>query len=384
MNLANTLALTAAGVTRDVKAVAGGEIVRDASGELTGVLKDNAQDLVMLRMPAPPAAVEDRALDAAMDHVASYGVTSVHSMGSWNDLAVFERAHNTLRQKTRIFAATPLAEWMRLRDTVAARGRGDDWLRIGGLKGFVDGSLGSHTAAMFEGFTDKPADKGFFVTPPDTLYARTLGADKAGLQVMVHAIGDRAIATQLDIFARVAKENGPRDRRFRIEHAQHIGPADMARFGKLSVIPSMQPYHAIDDGRFADNLIGPVRASRTYAFRALLDAKAALAFGSDWFVAPPRPLEGIYAAVTRRTLDDKSPNGWVPAQKISVSEALRAYTYGGAYAGFDEGNRGTLDIGMLADFAILERDITAIPAEQIRDVKVVRTVVGGRTVFERK
>ncbi len=384
MNLANTLALTAAGVTRDVKDVAGGEIVRDASGELTGVLKDNAQDLVLLRMPAPPAAVEDRALDAAMEYVASFGVTSVHSMGSWNDLAVFQRAHNTPRLKTRIHANTPLAEWMRLRDTVAARGRGDDWLRIGGLKGFVDGSLGSHTAAMFEGFTDKPADKGFFVTPPETLYARTLGADKAGLHVMVHAIGDRAIATQLDIFARVAKENGPRDRRFRIEHAQHIGPADMARFGKLSVIPSMQPYHAIDDGRFADNLIGPVRASRTYAFRALLDAKAALAFGSDWFVAPPRPLEGIYAAVTRRTLDDKNPNGWVPAQKISVGEALRAYTYGGAYAGFDEGNRGTLEIGMLADFAILERDITTIPAEQIRDVKVVRTVVGGRTVFERK
>ncbi len=384
MNLANTLALTAAGVMRNVKDVAGGEIVRDASGELTGVLKDNAQDLVMLKVPIPPPAVEDRAFDAAMDYVASYGVTSVHSMGSWNDLAVFERAHNTPRLKTRIYANTPLAEWMRLRDTVATRGRGDDWLRIGGVKGFVDGSLGSHTAAMFDGFTDKPTDKGFFVTPPEILYALTLGADKAGLQVMVHAIGDRAIATQLDIFARVARENGPRDRRFRIEHAQHIGPADMARFGKLGVIPSMQPYHAIDDGRFADNLIGPERASRTYAFRALLDAKAALAFGSDWFVAPPRPLEGIYAAVTRRTLDDKHPNGWVPAQKISVGEALRAYTYGGAYAGFDEGNRGTLDIGALADFAILERDITTIPPELIRDVKVVRTVVGGRTVFERK
>lgn len=384
MNLANTMALTAAGLTRAAKDVPGGEIVRDASGELTGVLKDNAQDLVTVKMPMPAAAVEDRALDAAMAYVASYGVTSVHNVGTWNDLAIFERAHNTLRQQTRIYAATPLGDWTRLRDTVAIRGRGDDWLRIGGLKGFADGSLGSHTAAMFEGSTDKPADKGFFVTPPESLYARTLGADKAGLQVMVHAIGDRAIATQLDIFARVARENGPRDRRFRIEHAQHIGPNDVGRFAKLGVIPSMQPYHAIDDGRFADNLIGPVRASRTYAFRSLLDAKAAVAFGSDWFVAPPRPLEGIYAAVTRRTLDDKNPNGWVPAQKITVEEALRAYTYGGAYAAFDEGNRGTLAIGMLADFAILERDITAIPAEQIRDVKVMRTVVGGRTVFERK
>lgn len=384
MNLANSAALAVAGVTKSVRDVPGGEIVRDASGELTGVFKDNAQELVSAKMPMPPAAMEDRALDAAMEYVASYGVTSVQNMGSWNDLAIFERAHNTPRQKTRIYAATPLGEWERLRDTVAARGRGDDWLRIGGLKGFVDGSLGSHTAAMFAGFTDKPDDKGFFVTTPAQLFERTLGADKAQLQVMVHAIGDRAIATQLDVFARVAKENGPRDRRFRIEHAQHIGPNDMGRFAKLGVIPSMQPYHAIDDGRFADKLIGAERSSRTYAFRSLLDAKATLAFGSDWFVAPPRPMEAIYAAVTRRTLDDQRPNGWVPAQKITVAEALRAHTYGGAYAAFEEGNRGTLDIGMLADFAILERDITAIPAEQIRTVRVMRTVVGGRTVFERK
>ena len=384
MNLANSLALAAAQLTRDTKDVPGGEIVRDAKGELTGVFKDNAQDLVFNVMPTPPAAVEDGALDAAMAYVASYGVTSVHNMGSWHDLSVFERAHNTPRQKTRIYAVTPLQEWPRLRDTVAARGRGDDWLRIGGLKGFADGSLGSHTAAMFNGFTDKPSDRGFFVTAPESLYARTLGADKAGLQVLVHAIGDRAIATQLDVFERVAKENGPRDRRFRIEHAQHIGPRDMGRFAKLSIIPSMQPYHAIDDGRWAETVIGADRASRSYAFRSLLDAKASLAFGSDWFVAPPRPMEGIYAAVTRRTLDGRNPNGWVPAQKITVEEALRAFTVGGAYASFDEANRGTLSIGMLADFAILERDITAIPPEQIRGVRVMRTVVGGRTVFERK
>ena len=384
MNLANSVALSAAHLTRETKEVAGGEIVRDAAGELTGILKDNAMDLVFGTLPPPPAVLEDRALDTAMAYVASYGVTSVHNMGTFHDVAIFRRAQNTLRAKTRIYAAVPLAEWERLRDTVAARGRGDDWLRIGGLKGFVDGSLGSHTAAMFDGFTDKPSDKGFFVTPPESLYARTRGADKAGLQVIVHAIGDRAISTQLDIFERVAKEDGPRDRRFRIEHAQHIGPRDMPRFATLGVIPSMQPYHAIDDGRWADKVIGADRASRTYAFRSLLDAKASLAFGSDWFVAPPRPMEGIYAAVTRRTLDDRNPNGWVPAQKITVEEALRAYTRGGAYAGFDEANRGTLDIGMLADFAMLERDITVIPPAQIRNVRVMRTVVGGRTVFERR
>jgi predicted amidohydrolase YtcJ len=384
MNLANTLALSAARVTRDVKDVPGGEIVRDAAGELTGVFKDNAQNLVASAMPQPPQAVEDRALDAAMDYVASYGVTMVHNMGTWNDVAVFERARRSGRLRTRIYAATPLHEWTRLRDTVAARGRGDDFLRIGGLKGFADGSLGSHTAAMHDGFTDTPAEKGFFVTPPESLYARTLGADKAGLQVMVHAIGDRAIGTQLDVFERVARANGPRDRRFRIEHAQHIGARDMNRFAKLGVIPSMQPYHAIDDGRWAEQVIGADRASRTYAFRSLLDAKAQLAFGSDWFVAPPRPMEGIYAAVTRRTLDDRNPKGWVPAQKITVAEALKAFTRGGAYAAFEEANRGVLEVGMLADFAVLERDITTIPVEQLRTVRVMRTVVGGRTVFERK
>ncbi len=384
MNLANTLALSAAQLSRSVPDFVGGEIVRDAAGELTGVFKDNAMGLVQRVIPRAPLAIEDRALDTAMAYVASYGVTSVHNMGSWNDLAIFERARATGRLRTRIYAATPLAEWERLRDTVAARGRGDDWLRIGALKGFVDGSLGSHTAAMFAGFTDKPSDSGFFVTTADSLYARTRGADKAGLQVMVHAIGDRAIATQLDVFERVAKEHGARDRRFRIEHAQHIGARDLPRFSKLGVVPSMQPYHAIDDGRWAEAVIGADRASRTYAFRSLLNAGASLAFGSDWFVAPPRPMEALYAAVTRRTLDDRNPNGWIPAQKITIEDALRAHTRGGAYAAFDEANRGTLEIGMLADFVLLERDITTIPAEQIRDVRVMRTVVGGRTVFERR
>ncbi|HYW51971.1 MAG TPA: amidohydrolase [Gemmatimonadaceae bacterium] len=385
MSLANTRALTAAGLTRMQADVTGGEVVRDAAtGELTGVLKDNAMSLLDRALPVPPASLADRALDTAMAHVASYGVTSVHNMGSWRDVEVFERARAAGRLRTRIYAVTPLGEWQRLRDTVAVRGRGDDFLRIGGLKGFVDGSLGSHTAAMYDGFTDRPSDKGLFVTPPESLYAWTLGADKAGLQVLVHAIGDRAIGTQLDVFQRVARENGARDRRFRIEHAQHIAARDLGRFGRQDVIASMQPYHAIDDGRWADQVIGADRAARTYAFRSLLDAKGPLAFGSDWFVAPPRPLEGIYAAVTRRTLDAKHPGGWVPQQKITVDEALSAYTRGSAYAGFDEANRGTLDVGMLADFAILDRDITSIAPEALRTVRVMRTVVGGRTVFERK
>lgn len=390
MSLANSLALAAGKVTRETPTPSGGEIVKDAAGEPTGVLKDNAANLVSAVRTPPSPELEDRALDAAMRFVASHGVTSVHDMGAvsqsgvWSDFSTFRRARDAGRLKTRIYAAVPLSEWARLRDTVAAVGRGDEWLRWGTLKGFVDGSLGSHTAAMFDGFTDLPSDKGLFITPPDTLYEWVKGADQAGLHVMVHAIGDRAINTQLGIFERVANENGPRDRRFRIEHAQHIGPDDMARFAALGVIASMQPYHAIDDGRWADQVIGADRASRTYAFRSLLDAKATLAFGSDWFVAPPTPLEGIYAAVTRRTLDGANPGGWVPAQKITVEEALRAYTMGSAYASFEEKEKGSLETGKLADLVLIDRDITTIPPETIREAQVTLTVVGGKVVYQKR
>jgi predicted amidohydrolase YtcJ len=201
---------------------------------------------------------------------------------------------------------------------------------------------------------------------------------------MVHAIGDRAIRTQLGIYERVEKEDGPRDRRFRIEHAQHLAPSDIPRFAQLGVIASMQPYHAIDDGRWADKVIGPERSRTTYAFRSLLDAKARLAFGSDWSVAPATPIEGIYAAVTRRTLDGAHPDGWVPEQKIGVEDALRAYTSGAAYASFEEQLKGTLEKGKLADFVLIDRDLTRIPPPEIRDAHVLMTVVAGDIVYERK
>ena len=382
MALANSAALKAAGVSSETKDVEGGTIVRDAAGSPTGILKDNAEGLVWGVVPAPPAELNDRALDAAMRYVAARGVTSVHNMGGFDDLATFERAHRDGRLITRIYAVTPIGQWERLRDTVASRGKGDEWLRIGGLKGFADGSLGSHTAAMFAPFADSPKDSGFFVETPENLLRWTQGADRAGLQVIVHAIGDRAINSQLNIFEQVERENGARDRRFRIEHAQHLLPADIPRFEKLGVIASMQPYHAIDDGRWAEEVLGHERAKTTYAFRSLLDAKARLVFGSDWFVAPPTPLEGIYAAVTRRTLDDKHPDGWIPEQKITVEEALRAYTIDAAYASFDEAIKGSLERGKLADLVLIDRDITRIPPESIRDAKVLLTVVGGRVVFE--
>ncbi len=381
MALANSAALSAAHVSAATRDVTGGTIVRDAGGAPTGVLKDNAGALMDTAITPPPPEVEDRALDAAMRYVAENGVTTVHNMGSWNDLAVFERARAAGRLTTRIYAAVPLNTWERLRDTLRARGgRGDGWLTIGALKGFTDGSLGSRTAAMYAPFDDAPGNTGLFLNTPEDLYTWTKRADSAGLHVLIHAIGDRAIGTLLGIFERVARENGPRDRRFRIEHVQHIAASDIPKLAALGVIGSMQPYHAIDDGRFADKPLGRDRASRTYAFRSLLDAKATLAFGSDWFVAPPSAIEGIYAAVTRRTLDDKNPDGWFPEQKISVEEALRAYTVDAAYAEFAERDKGTLEVGKLADFALIDRDLTTTPPSELRSARVVLTVVGGKVV----
>lgn len=387
MALANSAALRAAGVTRAAKNVDGGEIVRSPSGEPTGLLKDNAMALVDRVVPPPSDALRDRALAAAMRYVAEQGVTSVHNMGTWDELAAFARARAASALATRIYAAVPLEDWERLRDVVARKehggedGRGDDWLRVGGVKGFVDGSLGSHTAAFHQPFNDAPGDRGLLVNPPEDLYRWISGADAAGLHVMVHAIGDRANGLLLDTFERVIRENGARDRRFRIEHAQHLAASDIPRFAKLGVIASMQPYHAIDDGRWAERYIGD-RIRTTYPFRSLLDSGARLAFGSDWYVAPPTPLEGIYAAVTRRTLDDRHPGGWVPEQKISVEEALRAYSAGAAHASFDESRKGILSAGRLADFVMLDRNIFDIPAEEIRGVRVRMTFVGGRKVFE--
>jgi len=383
MSLANGAALRAAGVTAATPEVAGGSIVRGPGGEPTGILKDNAQALVDRVVPPPSVERSDRALEAAMRHVAEQGVTSVQHMGTWQELAVFERAHAAGRLRTRIYAAVPLDTWERLRDTVAKRGRGDAWLRIGALKGYVDGSLGSHTAAFLAPFTDAPQDTGLLVNTAEDLYRWTSGADKAGLHVAVHAIGDRAIRLQLDLFQRVAEENGPRDRRFRIEHAQHIAPEDVPRFAAQGVIASMQPYHAIDDGRWAERVIGPERSKTTYAFRSLMDAGARVAFGSDWYVAPPTPLEGIYAAVTRRTLDDRNPGGWVPEQRVGVEDALRAYTSAGAFASFEEGEKGTLEPGRLADLVLIDQDLTRVAPETLRDAKVMLTVVGGQVIFER-
>lgn len=388
MGLANSLALGLAGVDADTPDIDGGMIVRDAAGSPTGVLKDNAMRLAVAAIPQPTHDQLDRFLDAAMGYVASHGVTSVHDVSAdgsegWVSLATYRRAERNDGLTTRIYAIPPLSDWEQVKDDVASNGRGNDWLKTGGVKGMMDGSLGSHTAAFLEPFTDTPDDSGFLLNSLDDMRGWITGADAAGLHVNVHAIGDRAIRELLDIYYEVAKEHGDRDRRFRIEHAQHIHPDDVPRFAVQNVIASMQPYHAIDDGRWAGDVIGPERSKTTYAFRSLIESGAHVAFGSDWSVAPASPIDGIYAAVTRRTLDSANPEGWVPEQKITVEQALYAFTYEGAYASFEEDNKGTIKVGMLADMVLLDRDLTAIDPEDIRDVRVLKTVVGGRVVYSR-
>jgi len=380
MALANSLALEAGGIDADMPDIAGGEIDRYEDGRPAGVLKDNAMLPVMAAVPPASDAMIDRQVRDAMAYVAGNGVTTVHDMADWTSLAAYRRAQSRGELITRIYSVVPLPDWARLRDEVAANGRGDDWLKIGGLKAMMDGSLGSHTAAFFEPFTDKPDDVGLVLHDLDDMRDWVSSADEAGLHVIVHAIGDRAIRDLLDIFFDVAEANGEGDRRFRIEHAQHIHPDDFERFAIQGVIASMQPYHAIDDGRWAERTIGSERIKTTYAFRSLIDAGARVSFGSDWSVAPASPIEGIYAAVTRRTIDGANPDGWVPEQKISVEEALRAYTSEAAYASFEEDRKGTIKPGLLADLVLLDRDLTAISPETIPETRVLATIVGGKIV----
>jgi predicted amidohydrolase YtcJ len=384
MGLANSLALRLAGITKETKDPPGGAIVRDpTTGEPTGILKDAAQDLVGARMPKPSSAEYDQALRTALAEAARVGVTSIQDITSWDQYEVYKRFRDAGSLTVRVYSRTPMREWKRLADLVARQTAGDSQLRLGGLKAFMDGSLGSTTALFFDVFNDAPNTSGLMADdniPEGTLEKNIRDADKAGLQCSIHAIGDKANNILLNYFDRVERDNGPRDRRFRIEHAQHLLPADIARFAPLGVIASMQPYHAIDDGRWAEKRIGALRINTTYAFRSLLDAGARITFGSDWTVAPLSPILGIYAAVTRETLDGTNPHGWVPEQKVTVEEAVRAYTATAAYAEFGEREKGTLEPGKLADMIVMSQDIFRIAPDDIPKTQVVSTIVGGRVV----
>ena len=386
MVVCNSLALKLAKVTRDTPDPPGGVIVRDASGEPTGVLKDAAMSLTDSVRPPRTKAEIVAGLRAAVAHAARNGVTSVQDLpGDPLDLPAWDEIRKSGGLTVRVNYRPSIVDWAAAKKAQSDY-RQDEWLRVGGVKGFMDGALGAGTARMFEPFSDDPGNTGVYAAqaiPLSRIEERIAGADAAGLQVEVHAIGDRAIAELLDIYARVAQKNGPKDRRFRVEHAQHLRPAEVPKFAAQGVIASMQPYHAVDDGRWADRRLGPERRRGAYAFRWLLDAKATVAFGSDWDVAPLSPILGIAAAVTRATIDGKQPGGWVPEQKIRPEEALRAYTVTAAYAAFEENDKGSLEVGKLGDFVVLSDDPLTVAPDKIEKIAVDETVVGGKLVFSR-
>jgi predicted amidohydrolase YtcJ len=379
MYLVNSVALKLAGITRDTPDPPGGVIVRDARGEPTGIIKDNAKVLVERVIPPPSDAETDAIMRGGIAHGLSHGVAQAHVPElDWKTHHSLRRLRAAGETDMRFYSFVPLGDWEKLAALVAAEGRGDDWVRWGGLKGLADGSLGSRTALFHKPYADAHENHGVRVTSLADLRAWVAAGDKHGLQVTMHAIGDEANDDALDIFADVAKANGPRDRRFRIEHAQHLSPSAIGRFGAQKVIASVQPYHAIDDGRWAIKPLGAERLAGTYAFASLLKAGATVTFGSDWPVAPLNPLEGLYAAATRRTIDEANPDGWLPDQKISVEQAMIAYTRSNAFAGFQEDRLGVIAPGFLADLAIWDTDLLAVDPVKIRQTRTLRTFVNGR------
>lgn len=385
MALANSLALRLAGIGRATKDPPGGEIVRDRNGEPTGVLKVAAMDLV--ERVVPPMSYEDRRRAAlrGLEHAASLGVTSLQDMTtSWEDLHVFMDLAAEDKLTSRIYVAPPERRYQDLAKLGIKHAFGTPFLRLGALKGFVDGSLGSSTARFFEPYTDSPGNRGELrpeIVPLDEARERLIAADAAGLQICLHAVGDEGNSIALDLAEVVAQANGERDRRFRIEHAQHLVPKDFDRFAALGVIASVQPYQAIDDGRWAEARIGPERAKTTYAFKSLLDKGVRLALGTDWNGAPLEPMWTLYAAVTRATLDGKHPQGWIPQEKLTLEQAIEAYTVGSAYAEFQENDKGSITPGKLADLVILSDDVFSLPVDKLPQVRVEQTIVGGQVVY---
>ncbi len=388
MALANSITLKLAGITAQTPDPPGGVIVHDANGNPTGALKDAAMDYVFKVAPPLSHEMRVRAVKRALAHAASLGVTSVQHMNpEYADIAVYAELLERRELTARIYAA-PLISGVDDQINIGIRHAfGGPFLRIGALKAYADGSLGSSTAYFFEPFSNQPGNHGLLsdeMHPVSLMQDRMMRADAAGLQICTHAIGDQGISIILDLYSEVVKAHGESDRRFRIEHAQHMAAKDFDRFAQLHVIASMQPYHAIDDGRWAEERIGHDRSSRTYAFRTFLNHGVRLAFGTDWNVAPLNPMLGLYAAVTRATLDGKHPGGWFPEQKLTVAEAVEAYTMGSAYAEFQEKDKGSITPGKLADMVLLSDDIFTIDPVKIREVRTVTTWVDGKVVWDAK
>lgn len=385
MGLANSAALRLAGITRETPDPAGGSIVRHPeTGEPTGILKDAAMDLVLRAIPKPTSQDYEAAIRAALKHLASLGITSVQDVTSWEEWQVLQAFQQNHGLTTRIYARTPIREWANQQEILSSEGPGDQWLRLGGVKGFMDGSLGSTTALFFEAYSDAPGEYGLLhddMHPAEAMLNRLIAVDLAGMQASIHAIGDKANNLLINMVEQIIHTNGPRDRRFRIEHAQHLVPSDLGRMTSLGVIASVQPYHAIDDARWAARRLGE-RTKMAYPFRSLLQAGVPLAFGTDWPVAPLNPLLGLYAAITRKPFGEDC-RSWHPEQCLSAKEAVHAYTYASAYAEYAEQDKGTLSPGKLADFIILSRNIFDIHSDEIPSTQVECTVSAGKIIYEK-
>ena len=382
MGVANSLAMKLAGVRRDARDPDGGTIVRDGTGEPTGVFKDNAMELITRAVPPPTLDETIEKARAPLAHAASLGVTTIQDMSaSGTELQAYQHIRAAGGLTARIYSIQNRSIGG-LKEAGIGTGFGDDWLRIGGLKLFADGSMGSGTAAFFEPYTDEPSTSGLLLQTPEALEQAIFDGDAAGFQLIVHAIGDRANAIVLDAFAKLARERGARDRRPRIEHAQVVRDSDKARFKQLNVIASIQPSHCIDDMRWAERRIGKARCGIAYDFKSFVDAGAHLAFGTDWFVEPLNPMLGLYAAVTRQFTDGTPTGGWFPEERISMAQALEFYTLGSAYAEFADDRKGSIAEGKLADLVMLSRDILSIPPREVLDTTAVMTMVGGRVVYE--
>jgi predicted amidohydrolase YtcJ len=385
MAVANGLALRLAGVSASAPDPVGGLIVRKpGSREPAGVLKDAAMALVERVIPPPGHDRLVAAARKAFGEARRLGLTAVHDITEGlPHLRAYEAVRGEGGMTARVYGRWPIADWEWLAERVRRQGFGDDLLTLRSLKAFADGSLGSSTALFFEPYADDPTNRGLATDAHRHLLEWGRAADAAGLQLSVHAIGDRAISDVLDVFSEIQRGNGARDRRPRIEHDQHVRAGDFARHVGLGAIASAQPYHAVDDGRFAERRVGRERCTTTYAFRSFLDHGVHLAFGSDWPVAPLDPILGIDAAVNRQTLDGKHPGGWFPEQRLSVAEAIRAYSLEPAYAAFMEDRTGSITAGKHADLVLLDRDIVRIPVDEIREARVDMTVLAGRVVHER-
>ncbi len=389
MALANSYILKLAGITKDTPDPPGGTIVHDPkTGEPTGLLKDEAMTPIWGFIPAPSDDDMINTARLALAEARKLGITSIQDMAYSNgerDIKTYSELNRRGELTSRMNCVGYISDWRSLAQSGIQAPFGDEMMRLGSLKAFVDGSLGSSTALFFDPYNSDPTTRGLpmDVALDGRLERWVASADSARLQLRIHAIGDSANSLLLDMFERITKKNPKWDRRFRIEHAQHIHPKDFKRFAELGVIAAVQPYHAIDDGRWAIKRIGDERCKTTYPFRTFLDNGVKMCFGSDWTVAPLNPLLGIYAAVTRRTTDGANPNGWYPEQKISVKEAIECYTINNAYAAFEENEKGSITVGKLADFVVLNEDILTIDPIQIENVQVELAVLGGKIVYQK-